>query len=113
VTIVDLRLQAARVFARLLAGDVRLYNEEAVLTGRTRGDLSSRLADPLRKARARYHARFSGIDPTQSLLRTELINAVAGGREDLLPDSPDPESAEHAQDPASETATVPSTGSGI
>ena len=49
-------LEAARRYARLVATDIRLYNEEAVVLGRRNGDLDRRLARrqraPLRGAHA-------------------------------------------------------------
>jgi hypothetical protein len=78
------RWEAARTFARLLAGDIRLYNEEAVVTGRRRGDLALRLAEPIQQARDRYLSRYSQLDPSGRLLRAELLQVVAGGDEALL-----------------------------
>lgn len=76
---------AARVLARLLAGELRLYNEESVIVGRARGDLAARLEQPIERARSRYLARFAHIDPGALLLKSELRNLLAGGRDDLLP----------------------------
>jgi hypothetical protein len=78
------REQAARVYARLLAGDVRLYNEEAVITGRSRGDLGVRLEEPITLARRRYLARCGRVDPDAVWLREAMRELLAGGREGLL-----------------------------
>jgi len=72
------RQQAARVFARLLAGEIRLYNEEAVVVGRLRGDLAERLAGPVEQARRRYLARYGDVDPSLSLLEAEIAGALGG-----------------------------------
>jgi len=79
------RQEAACGFARLLAGEIRLYNEEAVMVGRRRGDLAIRLERPIDRARARYLAHFSEVDPDSSYLRIELVRVLAGGKSDLLP----------------------------
>jgi hypothetical protein len=76
---------AARSFARLLVGDIRLYNEEDVILGRRHGDLVQRLDHPLQQARQRYLARFAQVDPLASFLRTEMLEMLAAGRHDLLP----------------------------
>ena len=80
----DPRPDTARLLARLLAGEIRLYNEEAVIAGRMREDLSA-LSPLIETARARYLARYAELDPGASLLRTELATLLAGGRKELLP----------------------------
>ena len=40
---------------------------------------------PIDRARARYLARFSEVDPDSSYLRIELVRVLAGGKSDLLP----------------------------
>ena len=72
------RQQAARVFARLLAGEIRLYNEEAVVVGRLRGDLTERLSATLEQARRRYLARYGDVDPASALLEAEFAATLSG-----------------------------------
>ena len=51
----DVELAAARRFAKLVATDIRLYNEDAVMTGRKEKDLADRLADQLGRAPGSGH----------------------------------------------------------
>lgn len=78
------REQAARMFARLLAGDVRLYNEEDVIVGRRRGDLAERLSGPISLAKRRYLSRCAAVDPEANWLREAMLEQLAGGRETIL-----------------------------
>ena len=54
-------MDAARRYAKLLATDIRLYNEEAVMLGRQHGDLVERLMGKKPELRFQYiqeNARF-------------------------------------------------------
>ena len=70
------RETAARSFARLLAGEIRLYNEEAVIVGRRRRDLAERLAAPIADAKRRYLERCSLHDPAARHLADALQAAL-------------------------------------
>lgn len=83
------RLQEARRFARLVATDIRLYNEEAVLQGRRQGDLARRLAEHLRRGRDAYLRRFHELGPDAlDHLRNAYVEVLAGGDGSLLPADP-------------------------
>jgi len=79
-------LEAARRFARLVATDIRLYNEEAVATGRRERDLTRRLADPLARGRETFRGRFGELGPVGcQLLHDAFVEVLAGGDAELLP----------------------------
>ncbi len=78
------RESAARVFARLLAGEVRLYHEEDVIAGRRRRDLAERLAGPIADAKKRYLERCSGLDPDARHLADALQAALDPAGAQLL-----------------------------
>jgi hypothetical protein len=83
----DPQLDAARRFARLVATDIRLYNEEAVMSGRRDGDLARRLAEPLARGRETFRGRFADLGETgRALLQAALVEVLAGGDASLLPD---------------------------
>lgn len=82
------RQTEARSFARLVATDIRLYNEEAVLMGREHRDLAQRLGDQIDRARDTFKRRFGdmgheGLD----LLQDALVQVLAAGDATLLPSS--------------------------
>ena len=82
----SLRRDEARRFAKLVATDIRLYNEEAVVLGRRDRDLFRRLADSIERGRELFDRRFPDLGaPGQSLLHQALVEILAGGDEDLLP----------------------------
>lgn len=81
-------LLAARRFARLVATDIRLYNEEAVLQGRRHRDLIERLADPMNRGKESFRERHAGLgEPGLALLRQAFVEVLGGGDETLLPAS--------------------------
>ncbi len=83
------RMQEARRFARLVATDIRLYNEEAVLQGRRQGDLARRLAEHMRRGRETYLRRFQDLGPDAiEHLRDAYVEVLAGGDGSLLPNDP-------------------------
>ena len=53
---------AARRFARLVATDIRLYNEEAVMQGRKHRDLPDRLKDQIQRGTEAFLKRYGFID---------------------------------------------------
>jgi hypothetical protein len=82
----DPRIDAARRFARLLATDIRLYNEEAVVLGRRNRDLADRLDEPITLGRQSFVERYGDMGPTGlELLRQALVDVLAGGDPSLLP----------------------------
>lgn len=76
---------AAARFARLVATDIRLYNEESVMLGRKHGDLVDRISDHLERGRQTFERRFPdlGIDGV-AILRSAYIQVLGGGDERLL-----------------------------
>jgi hypothetical protein len=48
----------ARRFARLLVEEIKLYNQDKVLEGRTNNDLCERLKDAIDKSRSTYQKRY-------------------------------------------------------
>jgi hypothetical protein len=82
----DPSLEAARRFARLVATDIRLYNEEAVVTGRRQRDLADRLADPLGRGKDAFLKRHGALGPTAvEILRAAYVEVLAAGDDSLLP----------------------------
>jgi hypothetical protein len=79
------RIAAARRYARLLATDIRLYNEEAVVLGRQHGDLVERLRDSLERGRATFLERHAELgEAGLELLHDAYVQVLAGGEADLL-----------------------------
>jgi hypothetical protein len=77
---VDPRHEEARRYARLVATDIRLYNEEAVVTGRRQRDLAERLDEQLKRGREAFARRFPDIGPEgESLLREAYVQVLAAG----------------------------------
>ncbi|HLN80710.1 MAG TPA: hypothetical protein VK392_05915 [Thermoanaerobaculia bacterium] len=75
----------ARRFARLLASEIKLYNEREVAEGRARGDLYARLRADIERGRRLYEERIpadlrSGAD----YYYEELVEVLAGGRAEAL-----------------------------
>jgi hypothetical protein len=75
----------ARRFARLLASEIKLYNEREVAEGRARGDLYARLRADIERGRRLYEERIpadlrSGAD----YYYEELVDVLAGGRAEAL-----------------------------
>jgi hypothetical protein len=82
----DQRRDEARRFARLIASDIRLYNEEGVILGRRQGDLLRRLQDPLTRGREAFVRRFGDLgDEGLRLLHEACVQVLAAGDEALLP----------------------------
>lgn len=74
----DARLHEARRFARLVATDIRLYNEEAVLLGRRQKDLALRLEDQLKRGKESFLRRFSDLGSVGLTLLEEAYVEVLG-----------------------------------
>jgi len=82
------QLDAARRFARLVATDIHLYNEEAVLLGRRHGDLAERLSEPLTRGRESFLERHASLGPTGlRVFHEALVQVLAAGDASLLPSS--------------------------
>ena len=82
------QLEAARRYARLVATDIRLYNEESVLLGRRDGDLADRLQDSLARGKETFQRRHADLGPAGlQILRDAFTEVLAGGQADLIPAS--------------------------
>jgi hypothetical protein len=81
----DPRREEARRYARLVATDIRLYNEEAVVVGRRQRDLAGRLREHLHRGRESFARRFPdlGADGAK-LLEDAYVHVLAGGDASLL-----------------------------
>ena len=78
-------LEAARRFARLIATDIRLYNEEDVLLGRRDGDLQHRMRDHLTRGEDTFRRRFPSIgDLGAGILHDAYVQVLAGGDDRLI-----------------------------
>ena len=81
----DPRAEEARRYARLVATDIRLYNEEAVVVGRKQRDLAKRLDEHLKRGREAFARRFPDIGPSgTALLEDAYVQVLAGGDPSLL-----------------------------
>ncbi len=79
-------LSVVRRFARLVATDIRLYNEEAVMLGRKNGDLADRLAEQLVRGRETFMRRHGDLGKTAlDLLHEAYVEVLAAGKGELLP----------------------------
>jgi hypothetical protein len=82
----DPRLAPARRYARLVATDIRLYNEEAVMLGRRDGDLAERLKESLLRGKETFLRRHGDLGAMGiQLLHEAYIDVLAGGEARLLP----------------------------
>ncbi|MFM8534054.1 MAG: hypothetical protein ACKOEC_10815 [Acidimicrobiia bacterium] len=76
---------AARQTARLLVAEIRLFHEPAVSEGRKQGNLLSRLAPEIAKARLAYDNQVPlGVRSHTDYFHQELIRTLAGGDASLL-----------------------------
>lgn len=86
VTESDPRIEDARRFARLIATDIRLYNEEAVVLGRRHKDLTRRLGDQLERGRESFQRRFEELGARGTrILHESYVQVLAGGDDSLIP----------------------------
>jgi hypothetical protein len=75
----------ARRFARLLASEIKLYNERAVTEGRARGDLYARLRQDIERGRRLYEERVpADVRSRADYYYEELVEVLAGGRPEAL-----------------------------
>lgn len=71
----------ARSFARLLASEIKLYNEDQVAEGRERGDLYARLKDDIERGRRLYEERVpADVRSAADYYFEELVDVLAAGR---------------------------------
>ena len=82
-------LEPVRRYARLIATDIRLYNEEAVAHGRRLGDLASRLMDPMKQGRQTFLQRYAALgDQGLTILEDAYVQVLAGGETSLIHPTP-------------------------
>jgi hypothetical protein len=81
----DARRREAKTFARLVATDIRLYNEEAVVLGRRHRDLECRLGDHLERGRDSFRRRFPDLgEAGLALLRDAYVQVLGAGDASLF-----------------------------
>ena len=72
--------QDARRFARLLISEIKLYNEQKVLEGRTEHDLYDRLREYIDRSREMYDKRVKAeVAARYDYFHGELVNTLAEG----------------------------------
>jgi hypothetical protein len=70
----------ARRFARLLVSEIKLYNEQKVQEGRTKGDIYERLREDIDRSRQMYDKRVaSPVAARYDYFHQELVNTLAEG----------------------------------
>jgi len=70
----------ARRFARLLVSEIKLYNEEKVVEGRSHGDLYPRLREYIDRSREMYDKRVKPVvSERYDYFHHELVNTLAEG----------------------------------
>lgn len=81
----DERREEARRFARLLASEIKLYNEGAVREGRERGNLYFRLREDIERGRRLYEERVpADLRSDGDFYYEELVEVLAAGRPEAL-----------------------------
>jgi len=82
----DREVVAARRFAKLVATDIQLYNEDAVITGRQEKDLADRLADQLSRGKETFLKRHGAMGAAAvEILHQAFVEVLAAGDEEILP----------------------------
>jgi len=75
----------ARRFARLLVSEIKLYNEQKVVEGRSQNDLYERLREYIERSRAMYDKRVKPeVAQRYDYFHHELVNTLAEGDEAKL-----------------------------
>ena len=70
----------ARRFARLLVSEIKLYNEQRVVEGRSHGDLYERLREYIDRSREMYDKRVKpGVSAKYDYFHNELVRTLAEG----------------------------------
>ena len=78
---------AARRFARLVATDIRLYNEETVMLGRKHRDLENRLKDQIERGAEAFLRRYPDLGESgEEILRDAYIQVLGAGDVSLFPE---------------------------
>ena len=81
----DDRHDEARRFARLLASEIKLYNEGVVREGREHGNLYFRLREDIERGRRLYEERVSAeVREDADYYYDELVDVLAGGRPEAM-----------------------------
>ena len=81
----DDRRDEARRFARLLASEIKLYNEGAVREGREHGNLYFRLREDIERGRRLYEERVPAeVRGNGDYYYEELVDVLAGGRPEAM-----------------------------
>jgi hypothetical protein len=76
----DLGEASARRLAKLLIAEIRLHNESSVTEGRRAGNLLTRLAPQIERARRVYDARVPAtLTSRAQLFHQELVTTLADG----------------------------------
>lgn len=76
----DADREEARRFARLLASEIKLYNERAVAVGRQHRNLYALLADDIERGRALYEERVpQSVRAGSDYYSEQLVEILAGG----------------------------------
>jgi hypothetical protein len=84
----DAEVVAARRFAKLVATDIRLYNEDAVVEGREARDLAERLADQIGRGKETFFKRHGSMGAAALvILHQAFVEVLAAGDEEILPAS--------------------------
>jgi hypothetical protein len=78
--------EEARRFARLIATDILLYNEETVIMGRRNRDLGRRLGDQIERGRETFLRRFPDLGDRGLLILREALDRVLGAGDSTLLD---------------------------
>jgi hypothetical protein len=85
MSITDGVAAAARRTARLLVAEIRLFHEPVVNEARMHGNLLSRLAPEIAKARQAYNDRVpDAVRSNTDYFHQELVRTLAGGDATLL-----------------------------
>ncbi len=75
----------ARRFARLLVSEIKLYNEQKVIEGRSQSDLYTRLKEYIDRSREMYDKRVKPeVAARYDYFHHELVNTLADGDPDKL-----------------------------
>jgi hypothetical protein len=78
----------ARRFARLLVSEIKLYNEQRVVEGRSQGNLYERLREYIDRSREMYDKRVKpGVSAKYDYFHSELVRTLAEGDASKLGDA--------------------------
>lgn len=78
-------IEAARRYARLVVSEIKLYHENAVVSGRRERDLMTRLGGEIARARVLYEQRVpADVRKAHDYFEDELVKTLAGGDASLI-----------------------------